>query len=43
MKSEALTVALHRHAALVKFCTAGLFLVLVLFFLFGDIFLAAIR
>jgi cytochrome c biogenesis protein CcdA len=42
MKSETLTAALRRHAALVKFCTAGLFLILVLFFLFGDAFLAAI-
>jgi hypothetical protein len=31
-----LTDLLHRHAALVKFCTAALFLVLFLFFVFGD-------
>ena len=31
-----LTDLLQRHAALVKFCTAGLFLFLFLFFVFGD-------
>ncbi|MFC1461477.1 HEAT repeat domain-containing protein, partial [Verrucomicrobiota bacterium] len=36
MRHEALTRFLHKHAALVKFCTAGLFLVLFVFFVFGG-------
>jgi hypothetical protein len=36
LRSDGLTHFMHRHAALVKFCTAGLFFVLFLLFLFGD-------
>ncbi|OGV38190.1 MAG: hypothetical protein A2X48_06575 [Lentisphaerae bacterium GWF2_49_21] len=36
MKSESLALFMQRHAALVKFCTAILFLIIFLAFVFGD-------
>ena len=43
LKSDTLSRLLQRHAAAVKFATAALFLLLFIFFVFGDRFLAVLQ